>query len=100
MSRLKDQESKVREILEECPRARDDDRELTLRVWVRFYKINPYAPVIEVMRNRNLPSQESLGRVRRKLQMGDETLRGSRHKEKIRFNAQKDYLEYAGDRDV
>lgn len=88
-------EDMVREVLKKDPIARDDDRILTLDVWVNIFKINPWSPVAEVMRNKDLPSQESIGRVRRKIQQKDESLRGSKQKEKIRLEAQKDFLEYA-----
>ena len=88
-------EDMVREVLIKDPKARDDDRILTLDVWVNIFKVNPWSPVAEVMRNKDLPSQESLGRVRRKLQRSDESLRGSKHKEKIRMDAQVDFIEYA-----
>ena len=88
-------EAMVREILKTNVKARDDDRELTLQVWVRFFGVNPWSPVNKIMRDKDLPSQESLGRVRRKLQQTDEALRGSKHKEAIRMDAQIDYIEYA-----
>lgn len=95
MSRLDTLEEMVRAVLMTNPKARDDDRELTLQVWTKIFGINPWAPVVEVMKNKDLPSQESLGRVRRKIQQHDEKLRGSKHKEKIRLDAQVDYIEYA-----
>lgn len=95
MGRLNNLEDMVRETLKRDARARDDDRILTLDIWVNVFKVNPWSPVCEVMRNRNLPSQESLGRVRRKIQQRDESLRGSKAKEDIRMNAQADYLEYS-----
>lgn len=98
MSRLDNLEDMVRETLKRDPKARDDDRILTLDVWVNIFHVNPYAPVKDVMRNKDLPSQESLGRVRRRLQEKDESLRGTKYKEKIRMNAQKDYLDYASEK--
>lgn len=95
MSRLNNLEEMVRETLKRDPKARDDDRILTLDIWVNVFKVNPYAPVKDVMRNKELPSQESLGRVRRRIQQVDESLRGTKHKEKIRLNAQADYMDYA-----
>lgn len=95
MSRLNTLEDMVRLVLEKDPKARDDDRVLTLDVWCNIFGITPWSPVSEVMRNKDLPSQESLGRVRRKIQQKDETLRGSKAKEAIRMDAQADYLEYA-----
>ena len=95
MSRLNNLEEMVREALKRDPKARDDDRILTLDIWVNVFKVNPYAPVKDVMRNKELPSQESLGRVRRRIQQVDESLRGTKYKEKIRLNAQADYMDYA-----
>ena len=92
---IKTLEGKVREILEYNPKARDDDRLLTLEVWTTFYRVNPYAPVSEIMKNKHLPSQESVGRARRKLQELDESLRGSKQKEKIRMERQVEFLQYA-----
>lgn len=95
MNRLGTLEEMVKAVLLTNERARDDDRELTLAVWTRIFGVNPWAPIIEVMRNKDLPSQESLSRIRRKIQMTDESLRGSKRKEKIRMSAQVDYIEYA-----
>ena len=95
MDRLKTLEAKVRKVLENVPRTRDDDRELTIAIWEYFYGVNPYAPVKEVMRNKKLPSPESIGRCRRKIQETDESLRGSKAKEKTRMNEQARFIEYA-----
>lgn len=92
---LRTLESMVRAILEAVPRTRDDDRELTLQVYTRCFGVNPWSPVSEVMRDKKLPSQESIGRCRRKIQETDMTLRGTKHKEKIRMDAQEDFLDYA-----
>lgn len=95
VGRLYKLEDMVREILERNERARDDDRELTLRVHMNYYGINPYAPYCEVMWNENIPSQESIGRCRRKIQESDFGLRGSKRKEKIRMEEQETFIEYA-----
>lgn len=95
MDRLKTYEEMVREILIMDERTRDDDRILALQVWTTFYGVNKWAPVKDVMTNKRLPSQESLGRCRRRLQEKDESLRGSKSKEKIRMAAQIDFIEYA-----
>jgi len=99
MARLDTLEDMVREALKRDTKARDDDRILTLDVWCNVFNVNPWSPVCEVMRNRELPSQESLGRVRRKIQEADESLRGSKYKEKVRLNAQLDYIEYVTESD-
>lgn len=94
MARLDTLEDMVREVLKKDPKARDDDRILTLDVWCNVFKVNPWSPISEVMRNKDLPSQESLGRVRRKIQQTEENLRGSKAKEQVRMDAQRDYLDY------
>ena len=95
MRKLKTLEEKVWIILTEFPKTRDDDRELTLAIWERFYGVSPWSPVHDVMRNKKLPSQESIGRCRRKIQEIDESLRGTRAKEQVRMSEQKKYIEYA-----
>lgn len=94
MGRLDTLEEMVRAELVKNPRARNCDRELTLGVWTNYFGINPWAPIIEVMRNKELPGQESLGRIRRKIQESDEKLRGTKYREKVRIEAQRDYLDY------
>ena len=84
----------VRAVLTQDPKATDADRILTLDVWCNVFKVNPWSPICEVMRNKDLPSQESLGRVRRKIQQTEENLRGSKAKEQVRMDAQRDYLDY------
>lgn len=88
-------EAMVRPVLERKPITRDNDKELALAIWNTYYGINPWSPVCEVMRNECIPSIESIGRCRRKIQETDETLRGSRRKEKIRMEEQEKYIEYA-----
>ena len=88
-------EDMVRDILARNKRARDDDRELALNVHMEYYGINPYAPYCEVMRNENIPSQESIGRCRRKIQETEFELRGSKKKEAIRMKEQEEYIDYA-----
>ena len=95
MGRLDTLEEQVRAVLKRDSVARDDDRILALDVWCNIYGVNPWSPVCEVMRNKELPSQESLGRVRRKIQQTDKSLRGSKYKEQIRMDAQADFIEYA-----
>lgn len=88
-------EAMIRPVLVRKPITRDSDTELALTVWNTYYGINPWSPVCEVMRNECIPSIESIGRCRRKIQEKDETLRGSRHKEKIRMAEQERFIEYA-----
>lgn len=95
MERLKKLEDKVRVLLKAKPQTRDSDRLLTYYVWHDFYSINAWDPVKDVLLNDRLPSQESIGRVRRKLQEKDETLRGTKTKADIRYEAQRDFMDYA-----
>ncbi len=100
MSRLNSLENKVREVLKRDPKARDDDRILALDLWVNLYGVDPRSSIADVMRNTKLPSQESIGRARRKIQEKDESLRGSKQKEKIRMAMQEEYIAYALESDT
>lgn len=93
--KLQTLESLVLRVLEEDTLARDDDRELTLRIHMDYYGIDPYTPYCEVMWNDRIPSQESIGRCRRKIQETRFDLRGSKAKEKIRMDEQEVYIDYA-----
>lgn len=87
----------VEDILERCPAARDNDRELTLRLHFEYYGVSPRTEYADVMRNEHLPTQESIGRCRRKLQAENMALRGTERKEQIRLNEQVAYIEYAAE---
>ena len=93
--RLQNIEQKVLKILEDDEKSRDDDRRLTVMVHAAYYGINPKSPYWKVMLNQDIPSQESIGRCRRKIQETREDLRGSKAKEKIRMAEQEGYIEYA-----
>ena len=98
-NKLKTLESKVLRILEENEYARDDDRELTLQIHTVYYGVDINTPYWQVMCDDTIPTQESIGRCRRKIQEVREDLRGSKAKEKIRMAEQETYLDYAmGDR--
>ncbi len=100
VKKLKSLESMVLQILEDDASSRDDDRLLTLRVHMDYYNIDAFAPYWEVMCNDKIPSQESIGRCRRKIQETRFDLRGSKEKEQIRMEEQESYIEYArGDND-
>lgn len=99
MERLLRLEDMIEPVLRDYPKTRDSDRELTYRIWTKYFGINPWSPICEVLRNEAIPSVESIGRVRRKLQEKDETLRGSRRKEKERIDAQLDFITYANESD-
>lgn len=93
--RLNTLENKVRTTLETYKGTRDDDKLLFVVVYERYYGVNIYAPFRSVMLDPKLPSFESIRRTRQKLQQNNESLRGSDRKEKIRLEAQKDFLDYA-----
>ena len=98
-NKLKTLESKVLRILEENEYARDDDRTLTLQVHTVYYGVDINTPYWQVMCDNTIPTQESIGRFRRKIQETRHDLRGSKAKEDIRMAEQETYIEYAmGDR--
>lgn len=96
MTRMRKYEDMVRLELENRPETRDNDNRLTLYIWRDFYGVGLYEPVSEVLLNDKLPSIESIGRVRRRIQEKDETLRGTRKRESERMTQQKDILDYVG----
>ena len=96
MERLTKMQDKVEFILRKYPKTRDDDRLLIGAVYAHFYDV-PVGAVSfkDVLLNEKLPSFETIGRCRRKLQAEDEDLRGTKAKEKERLEAQKDFIAYA-----
>ena len=92
---LKTLEQKVRYCLREFPDTRNDDRRLIGTVYQHFYHVDPYEPLGNVLFDYCLPSFESIGRARRKIQEKDESLRGDAESEKKRMEAQQMYIEYA-----
>lgn len=94
-NKLKTLEAKVLKILEENEYARDDDRTLTLQIHTVFYGVDINTPYWQVMCDNTIPTQESIGRCRRKIQETRFDLRGSKAKEDIRMAEQETYLDYA-----
>ena len=86
-------EDMIRPILMVNEAARSSDKELSLLVWNIYFGVCPWTPLNEVLRNDKIPSIESIGRIRRKLQEKDEALRPV--DDTIRIEAQKDFIEYA-----
>lgn len=86
-------EQMIRPILRARPETRENDKELALQVWNIYYGVCPWEPVERVFRDPKIPSLESIGRVRRKLQERDETLRPANDTRRI--EAQADFIEYA-----
>ena len=94
MTTLKRLEDKVRVVLSVHPEARDDDRLLALRIWSDFYGIGSWTPISEVLANDNIPSLESIGRVRRKVQELEPELRGTKRAQKRRKDYEQTVRDY------
>lgn len=96
MERLKKMQDKVEYLLEKYPRTRDSDKLLIGAVYAHFYGVEVgNTSFKEVLLNDKLPSFETIGRCRRKIQEQREDLRGTKAKEAERLNAQKEYIAYA-----
>ena len=93
--KLKKLEDKVRWCLVNYPLTRNNDRYLIGAVYTHFYNVDSREPFRSILLNDKLPSFESIGRARRKIQETDETLRGDKKSEEKRMNAQVDFIEYA-----
>ena len=87
-------EDMIRPALRIYKSTRDSDEKLAVYIYHRYYGVPYDAPFKAVLLDYNLPSIESISRVRRKIQAEDESLRGSKRKEKQRMDAQVDYIEY------
>lgn len=98
MRNLKTIEGKVKAILEKDEEARNDDMLLYLKVCNTCLKDTGAMPFAEVMlqyRYLGLPSIESVGRTRRKLQAEFPELMGSSRVQKFRAAGEKAYRKYA-----
>lgn len=95
MGRLNTLHAQVKELLEEYPMARNDDRFLMTAVYVKKYGVNPYSPFKDVMKRYDLPPFESIRRTRQKVQADNPELRADFKVEEIRMELQREYIEYA-----
>ena len=98
MSNLKTIESKVKPILEKDEEARNDDMTLYLKVCNSYLKDTGAMPFAEVMlqyKFLGLPSFESVGRTRRKLQAKYPELAGNVRVRRLRTEGEKAYRKYA-----
>ena len=91
---LKTIEQKALWELEHNPSTRDSDRNLVTAVYMDFYGMTEVTPFVDVMYSR-LPSYESIGRARRKIQETREDLRGKDRIERERLANQEAYIDYA-----
>lgn len=97
MRNLKTIEGKVKAILEKDEEARNDDMLLYLKVCNTCLKDTGAMPFAEVMlqyRYLGLPSIESVGRTRRKLQAEFPELMGSSRVQKLRAAGEKAYRKH------
>ena len=92
---LKTIAQRVEALLRQYPGTRNDDRELFVTYYGKYHGIDYYMPFGAVMRNKKLPSFESIRRTRQKLQETHEDLRGDKQTEQRRLDAQIDYIEYS-----
>ena len=98
MDSLKTIEGKVRAVLQENEDARNDDMVLYLALCNLYLKDAGTMPLAEIMtrhKELGLPSFESVGRTRRKLQEKYPELLGSVRMQKIRAKGEKAYRRYA-----
>ncbi len=98
MDSLKTVEGKVKVILQKNEDARNDDMVLYLalcNVCLKDAGAMPLAQIMTKHRELGLPSFESVGRTRRKLQERHPELLGSVRKQKIRAAGEKAYRKYA-----
>ncbi len=98
MKNLKTIEGKVKAILQKDEEARNDDMTLYLKVCNACLKgtgAMPFAEVMSQYKYLGLPSFESVGRTRRKLQAQFPELRGNARMEKLRAAGEKAYRKYA-----
>ena len=86
-------EARVRVILENDPKTRDDDNLLFLE-YCAMAGVDIHKSFRELMLD-NIPSRESVTRCRRKIQEKDESLRGTRKIQRVRRELEEEYREYA-----
>ena len=98
MQKLRTIEDKVRAILKKDEEARNDDMVLYLKVCNSYFKdagAMPFAEVMSQYRYLGLPSFESVGRTRRKLQAQYPELMGNARVRRLRAAGEKAYRKYA-----
>ena len=95
MARVRQVTPQVQKILEEMPETRDDDRELILQVYARFYDVWLGDRFYKIMRKKDLPPFESIRRARQKVQARRPELRSSDDVDAIRKMEELEYKAYA-----
>ena len=103
MTELKNTTMKVRQVLATVPAARNSDNILYIEV-VRLIDQQvlrlPLAVVLQNLKDYNLPTIETVGRCRRKLQAQFPELRANKAVEEFRSELETEFREWAGDRDA
>ena len=98
MDSLKTIEGKVKSVLQKNEDARNDDMVLYLALCNLYLKDAGTMPLAEIMtrhKELGLPSFESVGRTRRKLQERHPELLGNVRRQRIRAAGEKAYRKYA-----
>ena len=100
MGKLRNTTMMVRQVLVTVPAARNSDNILYLEV-VRLIDQHvlrlPLAVVLQNMKEYNLPTIETVGRCRRKLQARFPELRANRAVEEFRSELKEEFREWAGE---
>ncbi len=95
MSRVREVTPKVFEVLKEYPETRNNDKELVLRVYTKYYHVFLGDSFHKVMRRKDLPSMESIRRARQRIQEYYPDFRAEEPIEQIRMAEQEDYIAYS-----
>ena len=103
MTELKNTTMKVRQVLATVPAARNSDNILYLEV-VRLIDQHvlrlPLAVVLNNMKEYNLPTIETVGRCRRKLQAKFPELRATTEVQAFRSGLEAEFREWAGEQNA
>ena len=99
MNKLKNTTKLVKQVLETSPAARNDDKELYLHVlslWGVDYLMDcPYAKVLHILEELGVPSMETVGRCRRKVQQEHPELKANAEVQGFRDGLEVEFREWA-----
>jgi len=95
ITRLLRLQDKVEVILERSLKARRNDNYLAYRVYHDYYGQVDMKACLIWQEELKLPSVESIGRCRRKIQQSRIDLRADKEKESYRIGSQIDFIEYS-----
>ena len=101
-SKIRDLAEKVKAVLEADEAARDDDVKLYIKVAWEYYPIDlsrlAFTKWAALVKEKRLPSLESVGRARRKCQELYPDLRGEAYRGRI--DKEEEYIDFARDKSV